>query len=125
MIEAYHASFTVFCNWLDTRHHFSFAEYYDPNRMHWGNLRVWNDGTIAPHSGFPRHPHRDMEIITYVRSELNEEDETTEIFQISIMPNEIGLPPAWGTMPQLWRRGRSRLMKWRPQLATALLFAMN
>lgn len=53
--------------WLDTRHHFSFAEYYDPNRMNWGNLRVWNDDTIAPHSGFPRHPHRDMEIITYVR----------------------------------------------------------
>lgn len=53
--------------WLDTRHHFSFAEYYDPKRMHWGSLRVWNDDTIAPHSGFPRHPHRDMEIITYVR----------------------------------------------------------
>ncbi|OEY67322.1 pirin family protein [Marinobacter sp. X15-166B] len=53
--------------WLDTRHHFSFAEYYDPRRMHWGDLRVWNDDTIAPRSGFPRHPHRDMEIITYVR----------------------------------------------------------
>ena len=53
--------------WLDTRHHFSFAEYHDPSRMHWGNLRVWNDDTIAPHSGFPMHPHRDMEIITYVR----------------------------------------------------------
>jgi redox-sensitive bicupin YhaK (pirin superfamily) len=53
--------------WLDTRHHFSFAEYYDPQRMHWGHLRVWNDDTIAPHSGFPSHPHRDMEIITYVR----------------------------------------------------------
>ena len=53
--------------WLDTRHHFSFAEYYDSERMHWGNLRVWNDDTIAAHSGFPRHPHRDMEIITYVR----------------------------------------------------------
>lgn len=54
--------------WLDTRHHFSFAEYYDPTRMHWGHLRVWNDDTIAPQSGFPPHPHRDMEIITYVRS---------------------------------------------------------
>ncbi|GHE20097.1 pirin family protein [Halomonas urumqiensis] len=53
--------------WLDSRHHFSFADYFDPDRMHWGQLRVWNDDIIAPHSGFPRHPHRDMEIITYVR----------------------------------------------------------
>ena len=54
--------------WLDTRHHFSFANYYDPKRMRWGHLRVWNDDIIAAHTGFPAHPHRDMEIITYVRS---------------------------------------------------------
>jgi len=53
--------------WLQARHHFSFAEYHDPQRMNWGPLRVWNDDEIAPHSGFPTHPHRDMEIITYVR----------------------------------------------------------
>jgi redox-sensitive bicupin YhaK (pirin superfamily) len=54
--------------WLDAHHHFSFAEYYDPKRMSWGRLRVWNDDLIAPKSGFPPHPHRDMEIITYVRT---------------------------------------------------------
>ena len=117
--------------WLDTRHHFSFAEYHDPARMHWGRLRVWNDDTIAPHTGFPPHPHRDMEIVTYVRkgaishqdslgnrgrtlagdvqvmsagtgivhSEYNLEDEVTQIFQIWIMPEQTGLPPAWGTRP--------------------------
>ena len=53
--------------WLDAKHHFSFAGYHDPARVHWGNLRVWNDDTIAPKTGFPPHPHRDMEIITYVR----------------------------------------------------------
>lgn len=53
--------------WLDAKHHFSFANYHDPRRMNWGSLRVWNDDTIAPRSGFPPHPHRDMEIITYVR----------------------------------------------------------
>jgi quercetin 2,3-dioxygenase len=53
--------------WLDAKHHFSFAGYYDPDRMGWGRLRVWNDDTIAPKSGFPPHPHAEMEIITYVR----------------------------------------------------------
>ena len=53
--------------WLNAKHHFSFAEYHDPRRVHWGRLRVWNDDTIAPRSGFPPHPHHDMEIITYVR----------------------------------------------------------
>jgi redox-sensitive bicupin YhaK (pirin superfamily) len=53
--------------WLDAKHHFSFAEYHDPERMHWGALCVWNDDAIAPETGFPPHPHRDMEIITYVR----------------------------------------------------------
>ncbi|PPQ40670.1 hypothetical protein SAMN06265338_1296 [Rhodoblastus acidophilus] len=53
--------------WLDAKHHFSFADYYDPSRMNWGALRVWNDDTIAPNAGFPAHPHRDMEIVTYVR----------------------------------------------------------
>ena len=53
--------------WLDAKHHFAFANYRDASRMGWGSLRVWNDDTIAAQSGFPPHPHSDMEIITYVR----------------------------------------------------------
>jgi len=54
--------------WLDARHHFSFAQYHDPGRMDWGQIRVWNDDTIAAQSGFPPHPHSNMEIVTFVRS---------------------------------------------------------
>ena len=53
--------------WLNAKHHFSFADYYDPDRTQWGKLRVWNDDEIQPKSGFPPHPHSNMEIITYVR----------------------------------------------------------
>lgn len=53
--------------WLQAKHHFSFGGYRDGGRMGWGGLRVWNDDTIAAGSGFPPHPHAEMEIITYVR----------------------------------------------------------
>jgi redox-sensitive bicupin YhaK (pirin superfamily) len=117
--------------WLDAKHHFSFASYRDADRVHWGNLRVWNDDTIAPNTGFPPHPHNDMEIITYVRegaithadnlgnegrteagdvqvmsagtgithSEYNQEDVTTKIFQIWIIPDRRGEKPSWGARP--------------------------
>jgi len=53
--------------WLKAKHHFSFGEHGDATRMGWGSLRVWNDDEIAPNTGFPAHPHANMEIITYVR----------------------------------------------------------
>ena len=53
-------------DWLNTYHSFSFADYYDPQNLNWGALRVFNDDTIEPGTGFGTHPHRDMEILTYV-----------------------------------------------------------
>jgi redox-sensitive bicupin YhaK (pirin superfamily) len=52
--------------WLQTRWHFSFGDYHDPANLNWGPLRVFNDDLVQPRQGFARHPHRDMEIITYV-----------------------------------------------------------
>ena len=52
--------------WLKTSHSFSFADYVDPANMNWGALRVFNDDRVAPSAGFPTHPHRNMEILTYV-----------------------------------------------------------
>jgi len=52
--------------WLESRFHFSFAGYYDPNRMNFGTLRVVNDDLVKPNEGFDTHPHSNMEIISYV-----------------------------------------------------------
>ena len=84
-------------DWLDSRFHFSFAEYYDPDRMGFGPLRVWNDDIIEPGTGFPMHPHRDMEIITYVRhGAISHEDSLgnkgrTEAGDIQVMSAGTGI----------------------------------
>src|SRR5688572_19810494 len=58
--------FHLDAGWLEARWHFSFGEYHDPRNTNWGGLRVFNDDVVKPGGGFPMHPHRDMEIITYV-----------------------------------------------------------
>ena len=83
--------------WLDAKHHFSFANYHDPSRVNWGALRVWNDDTIAPKSGFPPHPHANMEIITYVREgAITHQDSTgnvgrTEAGDVQVMSAGSGI----------------------------------
>jgi quercetin 2,3-dioxygenase len=74
--------------WLNTRYSFSFANYYDPQRIHFGSLRVLNDDEIAGGTGFDLHPHDNMEIVTLVlEGELRHTDsmKNTEI----IRPNEV------------------------------------
>ncbi len=54
--------------WLKSKHHFSFAHYYNPSRMGFGKLRVINDDWVEPSAGFPSHSHRNMEIVSFIRS---------------------------------------------------------
>lgn len=62
-------------DWLTTYHHFSFADYYNPEKMNFGPLRVFNDDIVQPGTGFDFHQHRDMEIITYlIEGELEHKD---------------------------------------------------
>jgi quercetin 2,3-dioxygenase len=108
-------------DWLETKHHFSFADYHDTNRMGWGALRVWNDDEIAPGTGFPPHPHADMEIITYVRQgaithrdSLGNEGRT-EAGDVQVMSagtgirhSEYNLEPETTKIFQIWIEPSSR-----------------
>ncbi|MEM8589730.1 MAG: pirin family protein [Pseudomonadota bacterium] len=109
--------------WLDAHHHFSFADYHDPTRQGVGPLLVWNDDTIQPDSGFPMHPHRDMEIITYVRAgQIDHEDHlgnrgTTLAGDVQVMSAGTGIMHAEfnrGTAPtqifQIWIQPKERGM---------------
>jgi len=108
-------------DWLKTKHHFSFADYYDPKRMGWGALRVWNDDEIAPGTGFPLHPHADMEIITYVRQgAITHQDSLgnkgrTEAGDVQVMSagtgirhSEYNLEPEPTKIFQIWIEPSSR-----------------
>ena len=101
--------------WLKARHHFSFADYYDPRNMGHGALRVWNDDEIAPDSGFPAHPHANMEIITYVREgAISHQDSLgnkgrTEAGDVQVMSagsgirhSEYNLEPTKTKIFQIW-----------------------
>ncbi len=111
-------------DWLDTKHHFSFADYFDPKRMGWGSLRVWNDDEIAPGTGFPAHPHADMEIITYVRrGAITHQDSLgnkgrTEAGDVQVMSagtgirhSEYNLEPETTTLFQIWIQPSKRGLK--------------
>ena len=101
--------------WLDARHHFSFANYHDQARVHWGALRVWNDDAIQPGAGFPPNPHADMEIITYVREgAITHQDSLgnsgrTEAGDVQVMSagtgvrhSEYNLEPGLTRIFQIW-----------------------
>ncbi|WP_454616830.1 pirin family protein [Bradyrhizobium cenepequi] len=101
--------------WLKAKHHFSFGSHYDPNNMGHGALRVWNDDEIAPNTGFPPHPHANMEIITYVREgAITHQDSLgnkgrTEAGDVQVMSAgsgirhaEYNLEPSKTTLFQIW-----------------------
>lgn len=108
-------------DWLNAHYHFSFSGYHDPKRMGWGPLRVWNDDAIRAGTGFPPHGHRDMEIITYVRSGAISHGDSlgnhgqTEAGQVQVMSagqgiqhSEINAEPVETTLFQIWLFPRHR-----------------
>jgi redox-sensitive bicupin YhaK (pirin superfamily) len=101
--------------WLKAKHHFSFGTHYDPDNLGHGALRVWNDDEIAPNTGFPAHPHANMEIITYVREgAITHQDSLgnrgrTEAGDVQVMSagsgirhSEYNLEPTLTKIFQIW-----------------------
>ncbi|CAA7618553.1 pirin family protein [Magnetospirillum sp. UT-4] len=84
-------------DWLNAHYHFSFADYFDPARLRVGQVRVWNDDTIRAGTGFAPHGHRDMEIVTYIRTgAISHEDSLgnqgrTEAGQVQVMSAGTGI----------------------------------
>jgi redox-sensitive bicupin YhaK (pirin superfamily) len=110
--------------WLDARHHFSFGEYRDPKRMGFGALRVINDDIIKAGAGFDTHPHKDMEIITYVRKgAITHRDSQgnvgrTEAGNVQVMSagtgiyhSEFNLESKDTTLFQIWINPRQKNIK--------------
>jgi redox-sensitive bicupin YhaK (pirin superfamily) len=83
--------------WLKSKHHFSFANYYNPTRMGFGKLRVVNDDWVEPGTGFPPHPHRNMEIISFIRTgAITHQDSTsnkgiTKAGEVQVMSAGTGI----------------------------------
>jgi redox-sensitive bicupin YhaK (pirin superfamily) len=107
--------------WLKAKHHFSFGTHYDPDNMGHGALRVWNDDEIAPNTGFPAHPHANMEIITYVRQgAVTHQDSLgnkgrTEAGDVQVMSagtgirhSEYNLEPKLTKIFQIWIEPRAQ-----------------
>lgn len=107
--------------WLKANHHFSFADYYNPERMGFGALRVINDDTIKAGGGFPTHPHKNMEIITYVRTgaishqDSNGDKGKTNAGSVQVMSagrgihhSEYNLESTDTTLYQIWIKPNKR-----------------
>ncbi len=116
--------------WLNTRYHFSFADYHNPRRVHFGKLRVINDDVVKAGSGFDMHPHSDMEIITFVRSgaithkDSRGNEGRTEAGNVQVMSagtgiyhSEFNLENEDTTLYQIWIYPREKGVK--PRWETA------
>lgn len=135
-------------DWLSTRYSFSFANWFNPNRMGFGALRVINDDTIAPHSGFPPHSHQNMEIITVVTSGKISHTDSMGNTDIEISEGEIQIMSAGSgvthsemnlqndplTLFQIWitpnahnvtPRYEQEKISWRPNTLTQLVGPME